>query len=154
MGIYNINRDYLISVNLKNAQVTSQSMSFYNTDKGIANLFVKLQVAMSQDLDIKQYVSMESASNYRVKLLAIKPKTKGIVELEGVVMNPSADGNNAVYLFDMPTNFTDQVGVYPSQLKITCTVNGKEEVITSDPFAYTVKQDITTGLNYEIEQSP
>lgn len=154
MGVYNINRDYLILVNLKNAQVTSQNMSFYNTDKGIANIFVKLQVAMSQDLDIKQYVSMESADNYRVKLLAIKPKTNKIVELEGVVMNPSADGNNAIYLFDMPDKFNDQVGKYKAQLKITCDVDGKEEIITSDPFTYTVKQDITTGLNYELEQSP
>lgn len=154
MGTYNINRDYLVSVNLKNAQIVSPNMYFYNTDKGIANIFVKLQVAMSQDLDIKQYVSMESASNYRVKLVAIKPKTSAIVELDGVVMNPSADGNNAIYLFDMPSNFTDQAGTYLSQLKITCNVNGKDEIITSDPFTYTVKQDITTGLNYELEQSP
>lgn len=150
----NINRDYLVIADLKNGKITSPTMSFYNTDKNIANLFVKLQITMSTNPNITGFVSKEEANDYNVKLTVIKPKTTMLVELEGVIQDNSVVGNGAVYLFDMPKNFTDQVGSYICELEITCMVNGREEIVTCDPFKYVVKGSAVTGLNVEIEPSP
>lgn len=150
----NINRDYLIIADLKSGKITSPTMSFYNTDKNIANLFVKLQITMSNNPNITGFVNKEEASNYNVKLTVIKPKTTMLVELEGVTQDSDIVGNGAVYLFDMPQNFTDQVGKYICELEITCMVNGREEIVTCDPFRYTVKESAVTGLNVEIEPNP
>ena len=142
----NINRDYLIIADLKSGKITNPTMSFYNTDKNIANLFVKLQITMSNNPNITGFVNKEEASNYNVKLTVIKPKTTMLVELEGVIQDSDVVGNGAVYLFDMPQNFTDQVGKYICELEITCMVNGREEIVTCDPFRYTVKESAVTGL--------
>lgn len=150
----NINRDYLVIADLKNGKITSPTMSFYNTDKNIANLFVKLQITMSTNPNITGFVSKEEANDYNVKLTVIKPKTTMLVELEGVIQDNSVVGNGAVYLFDMPKNFTDQVGSYICELEITCMVNGREEIVTCDPFKYVVKGSVVTGLNAEIEANP
>lgn len=150
----NINRDYLVIADLKNGKITSPTMSFYNTDKNIANLFVKLQITMSTNPNITGFVSKEEANDYNVKLTVIKPKTTMLVELEGVIQDNSVVGNGAVYLFDMPKNFTDQVGSYICELEITCMVNGREEIVTCDPFKYVVKGSAVTGLNAEIEANP
>ena len=150
----NINRDYLVIADLKSGKITSPNMSFYNTDKNIANLFVKLQITMSTNPSIVGFVNKEEASNYNVKLTVVKPKTTMLVELTGVVQDESVMGNGAVYLFDMPQNFTDQVGKYICELEITCMVNGREEIVTCDPFRYTVKASAVTGLNVEIEPNP
>ncbi|WP_297136114.1 CD1375 family protein [Terrisporobacter sp.] len=150
----NINRDYLVIADLKSGKITSPNMSFYNTDKNIANLFVKLQITMSTNPSIVGFVNKEEASNYNVKLTVVKPKTTMLVELTGVVQDESVMGNGAVYLFDMPQNFTDQVGKYICELEITCMVNGREEVVTCEPFEYVVKESVVTGLNIEIEPDP
>lgn len=150
----NINRDYLVIADLKSGKITSPNMSFYNTDKNIANLFVKLQITMSTNPSITGFVNKEEASDYNVKLTVVKPKTTMLVELTGVVQDESVMGNGAVYLFDMPQNFTDQVGKYICELEITCMVNGREEIVTCDPFRYTVKASAVTGLNVEIEPNP
>lgn len=150
----NINRDYLVIADLKSGKITSPNMSFYNTDKNIANLFVKLQITMSTNPSITGFVNKEEASNYNVKLTVVKPKTTMLVELTGVVQDESVMGNGAVYLFDMPQNFTDQVGKYICELEITCMVNGREKIVTCDPFRYTVKASAVTGLNVEIEPNP
>lgn len=150
----NINRDYLVIADLKSGKITSPNMSFYNTDKNIANLFVKLQITMSTNPSITGFVNKEEASNYNVKLSVVKPKTTMLVELTGIVQDESVMGNGAVYLFDMPQNFTDQVGKYICELEITCMVNGREEVVTCDPFEYSVKESVVTGLNIEIEPNP
>lgn len=130
----NINRDYLVVADLKSGKITSPAMSFYNTDKNIANLFVKLQITMRTNPSITCFVNKEEASNYNVKLTVVKPKTTMLVDLVGVIQDSDVMGNGAVYLFDMPQNFTDQVGRYICELEITCMVNGREEVVTCDPF--------------------
>ncbi len=150
----NINRDYLVVADLKSGKITSPAMSFYNTDKNIANLFVKLQITMRTNPSITCFVNKEEASNYNVKLTVVKPKTTMLVDLVGVIQDSDVMGNGAVYLFDMPQNFTDQVGRYICELEITCMVNGREEVVTCDPFEYVVKESVVTGLNTEIETNP
>lgn len=149
----NINRDYLIIANMKTGNVSSQNMQVFNTDKRIMNIFVKLQTVMSNNQDIATFVTQEEANNYKLKLTVIKPKTNQLRYADGVLMSDS-NGGNAVFQFDLPTEFTDQVGVCTCELSVTCTVNGNEESMSCDLFKYTVKANAVTGLNPEIESNP
>lgn len=149
----NINRDYLVIANMKSGSVSSQNMQVFNTDKRIMNIFVKLQTVMSNNQDIATFVTKEEASNYKLKLTVIKPKTNQLRYAEGVLMSDTSNGN-AVFQFDLDSDFTDQVGVCTCELTVTCTVNGNEESMSCDAFKYTVKANAVTGLNAEIEKNP
>lgn len=149
----NINRDYLVIANMKTAGVTSPNMQVFNTDKRIMNIFVKLQTVMSNNQDIATFVTQEQATDYKLKLTVVKPKTNQLRYADGVLMSSANDGN-AVFKFDLPDEFTDQVGICECELTVTCTVNGNEEVMSCDPFKYTVKPNIVTGLNPELEKNP
>lgn len=148
----NINRDYIIIANMKTGNVSSQNMQVFNTDKRIMNIFVKLQTVMSNNQDIATFVTQEEATNYKLKLTVVKPKTNQLRYADGVLMSDS-NGGNAVFQFDLPAEFTDQVGVCTCELSVTCTVNGNEESMSCDPFKYTVKANAVTGLNPEIEKN-
>lgn len=148
----NINRDYLCIANMKNGTVSSQNMQIFNTDKRIMNIFVKLQTVMSNNQDIATFVTQEEARNYKLKLTVIKPKTNQLRYADGVLMSDVSDGN-AVFQFDLGSDFTDQVGVCTCKLTVTCDVNGNEESMSCDTFKYTVKADAVTGLNPEIEKN-
>lgn len=146
----NINKDYLVIADLKSSKVSSPTMVGYNTDKRIFNIFTKLQITMSSNPDIKVFVTREEALNYTVKLTVIKPRTNQLRYATGELMNSGTVGNGAVYQFDLGEEFTDQVGKYICELTVTCNVNGYEELITCDPFYYTIKPSAVTGLNDEL----
>lgn len=150
----NLNKDYLVIADLKNAKVQAPAMESYNTDKRIFNIFLKLQITMSDNPDIKVYVTNENATNYSPKLTVVKPKTNQIREINGELMNVGTVGDGAIYQFDLPKEFTDQVGVYKCELTVTCDVDEFEEMITCSPFSYNIKSSILTGLNPEIESNP
>ena len=38
----NINRDYLVVIDVKSGNITAPSMYFYNTDKNTSNIYVQL----------------------------------------------------------------------------------------------------------------
>ena len=150
----NINKDYLVVADLKSASTKAPSMIGYNTDKRIFNIFLKLQITMSSNPDIKVFITNEEASNFKTKLTVVKPRTNQLRYIEGTHMNVGTSGNGAVYQFDLPSEFTDQCGIYKCELTVTCDVNGFEELITCDAFTYTIKPSVVTGLNPEIETKP
>lgn len=150
----NFNKDYLVIADLKKAKIQAPAMESYNTDKRIFNIFLKLQITMSNSSDIKVFVTNEEGVNYKPKITVVKPKTNQIRYIEGELMNVGTVGDGAIYQFDMPAEFTDQVGTYKCELTVTCDVNGFEELITCSPFTYTIKESIVTGLNDEIESDP
>ena len=150
----NINKDFLVIADLKTSKVTAPPMVGYNTDRRIFNIFLKLQITMSSNNDIKIYVNNEEASDYKVKLTVIKPRSKQVRYKDGILMNTGVSGNGAVYQFDLGEEFTDQVGSYICELKVICDVNGFEEIITCDSFTYTIKASAVTGLNEEIISNP
>lgn len=149
----NINKDYLVIADLKSSKVTAPAMVGYNTDKRIFNIFAKLKISMSSNPDITVFVGREDANNYSVKLTVIKPTTKQLRYATGELMSSGTIGNGAVYQFDLGEEFTDQVGKYICEFTVTCTVNGFEEIVTCDPFTYTIKPSAVTGLNPELERT-
>ncbi|MGM9543624.1 MAG: hypothetical protein ACI3T9_01440 [Romboutsia timonensis] len=133
----NTNRDYLIICDVKNSKITiSRPMNFYVTDKNTSNIFIRLVTQITTDDGIKQYVDIEDAAYYTVTLRVIKPND----EIKSVVASELTDG--AIYQIDLPEDYKDMAGVYKCELLIGTSVNGIQELNTSDPFTYTVKRSI------------
>ena len=143
----NINRDYVVIVDLKTAKVqVPQVMEFFNTDEKISNIFIKLNSSETQ------VSSDEVATDYTVKLELIKPKTYSYEPIDATFI--SEEENIKTYEVDLPSNYIDEIGKYNCQVVVSAIVNDSTEKFTSEAFQYVVKADITTKLNGTIEADP
>ena len=140
----NINRDYLVVLNVKNGQITAPNMYFFNTDKSTNNIYVQLVIKET----VVQATPIENATNFAVKMNIIKPGN--IVKFaEGVLVNRM----EAIYEFDLPEDCTNLSGKYIIEFEVSCTVSDRKEQITSSPTSYTVNKSILTGLNGSTEDN-
>lgn len=141
-----LDKKYVLTINLEDSTITYPlNMSFFNTDKNIANLYVKVQY---RD-DVIKYISKTDAVNYNIKLTVIKPKSNNLKEVQGVITNDFEE-DYAIYKFELPSEFTDQVGLVVCEFLIT----NANEVLTTSSFSYTIKASKVTGLNPEIIPNP
>lgn len=141
-----LDKKYVLTINLEDSTITYPlNMSFFNTDKNIANLYVKVQY---RDEVIK-YISKTDAVNYNIKLTVIKPKSNNLKEVQGVITNDFEE-DYAIYKFELPSEFTDQVGSVVCEFLIT----NANEILTTSSFSYTIKASKVTGLNPEIIPNP
>lgn len=141
-----LDKKYSLTINLEDSSVsTPKKMFFFNTDKNIANMYVKVQY---RDGVIK-YLTREEALNYNIKLTIIKPKNNLIREIKGVITDDLGT-DYAMYKFELSSEFTDQVGVVVCEFTV---INGIEE-LTINSFSYTIESSKVTGLNQEIISSP
>lgn len=142
----NINRDYLISVDVKDSRVNAPDLMFYITDKKTSNIFVQLIINMSTNDLIKKFVTLENASDYKLALNIIKPDNN-VKIVEGQLL----DETGAIFLFDLEEECKDLTGTYKCELYITCIVDDREEASTTNSFKYTVKPSILNNLDASIE---
>lgn len=140
--VKNINRDYLLTVDVKSSSVSTQNLKFYITDNKTSNIFVQLMINMSTNDLIKNLVILEDASNYNLELKIIKPNNEP-KRVKGVLL----DEANAIFLFDLENDNKDLIGNYTCELSVTCNVADRQEETTSDPFSYEVKKSITNDLD-------
>lgn len=144
--IKNINRDYLVSIDVKNSSVNKENLNFYITDKKTSNIYVQLVINMSTNNYISKFVVLEEASNYQTQLNIVKPNNE-----PKTVMGQLLDEENAIFLFDLEDDCKDLIGKYKCEVYASCTVNNRTEGSTSDPFEYTVKSSIFNDLDEPIE---
>lgn len=144
--IKNINRDYLVSIDVKNSTVNKENLVFYITDKKTSNIYVQLVINMSTNNYISKFVVLEEASNYQTQLNIVKPNNEPKT-VEGQLL----DEENAIFLFDLEDDCKDLIGKYKCEVYASCTVNDRTEGSTSDPFEYTVKSSIFNDLDEPIE---
>lgn len=144
--IKNINRDYLVSIDVKNSTVNKENLVFYITDKKTSNIYVQLVINMSTNNYISKFVVLEEASNYQTQLNIVKPNNE-----PKTVMGQLLDEENAIFLFDLEDDCKDLIGTYKCEVYASCTVNNRTEGSTSDPFEYTVKSSIFNDLDEPIE---
>lgn len=149
-NITNLNRDYLIKINVKEATIDVPKMTFWNTDKKTSNMFVQLVINMSENELIKNYVTIENATDYKIKLNVIKPKTNQYRTFEAKLLNEE----KALFEIDLPDEFTDQVGEYSFEFEVSSKVDSNDESITTSNGTYKVNGSILTNLNQEISSSP
>ena len=138
----NINRDYLVVIDVKSGNITSPNMYFYNTDKATSNIYVQLVVKET----IVNATPIETASDYSVVAKIIKPG-KVLKELTGVLVNEA----EAIYEFDLPADFTNLSGKYDVEFWVSAKVSDKDEMITSSSTKYTVKKSKLTDLDPSID---
>ena len=149
-NITNLNRDYLIKINVKEATIDVPKMTFWNTDKKTSNMFVQLVINMSTNELISQYVTVQNATDYKITLNVIKPKTKQYKTIEATLLNEE----KALFEIDLPDEFTDQVGDYSFEFEVSSKVDSNDESITTSNGTYKVNGSILTNLNEEISSSP
>ena len=149
-NITNLNRDYLIKINVKEATIDAPKMTFWNTDKKTSNMFIQLVINMSENELIKNYVTIENATDYKITLNVIKPKTNQYRTFEAKLLNEE----KALFEIDLTSEFIDQVGNYNFEFEVSSKVDSNDESITTSSSAYEVKGSILTNLNQEISSSP
>lgn len=149
-NITNLNRDYLIKINVKEATIDVPKMTFWNTDKKTSNMFVQLVINMSENELIKNYVTIENATDYKITLNVIKPKTNQYRTFEAKLLNEE----KALFEIDLTSEFIDQVGNYNFEFEVSSKVDNNDESITTSNGTYEVKGSILTNLNQEISSSP
>ena len=145
----NINRDYLVTVNVKNSTVTANAMSFYITDVLTSNIFFQLMFNESSNSLINSYAPNENASNYSLTLRVVKPNRQP-KELEVTLL----DQNSTFFIADLTAEFIDILGTYECELFIDTEINGRAERSTTNSFTYTVKPSIFSKLDDIIEGGP
>lgn len=149
-NITNLNRDYLIKINVKEATIDVPKMTFWNTDKKTSNMFVQLVINMSTNELISQYVTVQNATDYKITLNVIKPKTNQYRTIEATLLNEE----KALFEIDLPDEFTDQVGDYSFEFEVSSKVDSNDESITTSNGTYKVNGSILTNLNEETSSSP
>ena len=149
-NITNLNRDYLIKINVKEATIDVPKMTFWNTDKKTSNMFVQLVINMSENKLIENYVTIENATDYKITLNVIKPKTNQYRTFEAKLLNEE----KALFEIDLTSEFIDQVGNYNFEFEVSSKVDNNDESITTSSSTYEVKGSILTNLNEEISSSP
>lgn len=146
----NLNKDYIITVDVKNATVTTPGkMNFYITDIKTANIFTQLVINDSNNELIKKYAPIESAQDYKITLRVVKPNNE-FKEIEFSLLNQL----EAFFMVDLTEDFKDIIGTYKCELFVDCIVNSELERITTASFRYAVKPSIYNDLDDIIEKDP
>lgn len=130
-----------LTANISTSKIENNTITFYNTDRNTSVLYLKLKYL--DDFNLDKYLTSEMLNGYTIKLAVVKPKTMELVEMSGVKYND-------MFKFELPINFTDQVGKCVCELIISTL----DEKLTLDEFVYTIKESATTKFNAEIEPNP
>lgn len=145
--IKNINRDYLVKLDIKSSSIFGDTLKFYITDDKTSNIFVQLLINMSDNPIINKFVILENASDYKMTLNIVKPNNEP-KSIEGRLLNEE----EAIFLFDLKNDCKDILGDYLCELYVTCNVNEHEEASTSDSFKYKVEKSILNNLDETIKK--
>ena len=140
----NINRDYLVLLNVKNGNIASPKMYFYNTDINTSNIYVQLVIKEN----LLNVSPIENATDYKIKVNIVKPNNV-IKIIDGALVNEE----ESIFEFDLPEDCINLSGVYKLEFVVSGIVSEREEKITSLPTEYTVNKSILTDLNASTEES-
>ena len=88
----NINRDYLIILDVKSGEVDSPNIYYFNTDKNTSNLYVQM-VLRETTVEANP---IENATDYFIKANVIKPDLDFNI-LDGILVNEE----KAIYEFNL-----------------------------------------------------
>ena len=140
----NINRDYLIILDVKSGEVDSPNIYYFNTDKNTSNLYVQMVI---KETNIEA-TPIDNANNYSIKANILKPNMVGKI-VAGDLVNEA----KAIYEFKLPADCTDFSGNAKIEFEVYCTVDGVEEIATSFATKFRVHGSVLTEQNKYIEDS-
>ena len=146
----NINKDYLIQIDVKAATVNVPGdMSFFITDVKTCNIFAQLVINESKSDLVKKYAPIEEAANYKLTLRIIKPNGEP-KEIEFTILNEL----DAFFYIDLTDEYKDHIGKYRCELFVDCLVNDELERMTTREFTYEILPSIYNDLDGVIEKDP
>ena len=135
----NIDKDYLITVDLKNTKVKSdKTIFFYNTDLNICNIFIKL-ICSDKDKTIPEDLIVEFA--------VLKPETDEFKPLDATLISKE----DLLYQVDLTTDYFDIIGKYSCEIRVSGTIENESKCFTSEEFDYVVRPNITAKLDKKIK---
>lgn len=147
-----LDKKHILTINLDDSSIEySNKIKFYNTDKNISNLYVKIKKTNNDGVTVD--LTETDLAGLILKLTVVKPKTNQTREMTGVLTTELTDYTCAIYKFDLPVEFTNQVGPVYGEFELTDELENGESM-TIDPFSYVIKASKLTGLNAEIESNP
>ena len=153
----NLNRENLITVDMKNATIsnTAGNMTFYITDKKTSNIFCKLAINESESNDFAEdddFIPIENALDYKITLRVVKPNHEP-KELEFTLLNEK----QAIFMVDLPDDYKDRAGTYKCELLIESNTEKESgaviepEAVTTNSFTYTVNKSVFNDLDNIID---
>ena len=146
----NINKDYLVMIDVKAATVNVPGdMSFFITDVKTCNIFAQLVINESKSDLVKRYAPIEEAANYKLTLRIIKPNGEP-KEIEFTILNEL----DAFFYIDLTDEYKDHIGKYRCELFVDCLVNDELERMTTREFTYEILPSIYNDLDEIIEADP
>ena len=149
-ALRNINKDYLIQIDVKAATVNVPGdMSFFITDVKTCNIFAQLVINESKSDLVKKYGPIEEAANYKLTLRIIKPNGEP-KDIEFTILNEL----DAFFYIDLTDEYKDYVGKYRCELFVDCLVNDELERMTTREFTYEILPSIYNDLDGVIEKDP
>ena len=149
-ALRNINKDYLIQIDVKAATVNVPGdMSFFITDVKTCNIFAQLVINESKSNLVKKYAPIEEAANYKLTLRIIKPNGEP-KEIEFTILNEL----DAFFYIDLTDEYKDHIGKYRCELFVDCLVNDELERMTTREFTYEILPSIYNDLDEVIEADP
>ena len=140
MILMNINRDYLIILDVKSGEVDSPNIYYFNTDKNTSNLYVQMVIHET----IVEATPIENALDYSIKANILKPNMVG-KEVDGILVNKE----KAIYEFKLPADCTD----FSGNAKIEFEVYTGDKIATSFATKFKVHGSVLTEQNKYIEDS-
>ena len=140
----NINRDYLIVLDVKTGKVDSPNIYYFNTDKNTSNIYVQM---ILRETSIEA-TTIENATDYSIKANIIKPDLDFNI-LDGILVNEE----KAIYEFNLTEEYINLSGNYKIEFEVSSKVENIEESITSFPTKFKVFPSILTDTNKPIESS-
>lgn len=146
----NINRDYIVDVNVKNSTVSiGNNMKFYITDINTSNIYFKLDINASSNRYIGLYGQKENSDDYSLTLRIINPNNKPFE-----IIADRMDKPDNFFVVDLTEDQKDQIGTYRCELFIDTDINGRAERSTTNSFTYEVVKSIMNDLDEVIEDAP
>ena len=143
----NTNRDFYVTVDVKTSKVGNGNFSFFVTDKNTSNFFVKLGINMNDNSLISNFVALENAINYRLRLIVVKPNNE-VKSIFGQLMNEE----EGIFQFNLNEEYKDLLGQYKCEFWVYSTVDIVEEIVTTDPFIYTIKPSVVNDVDDVIKK--
>ena len=140
----NINRDYLIILDVKKGTVSSPNIYFFNTDKNTSNLYVQMVIRETS----VEATTIENATDYSIKANVIKPDLDFHI-LDGILVNEE----KAIYEFNLTEECINLSGNCKIEFEVFSKVNNIEESITSFSTKFKVFPSILTDTNKPTESS-
>ena len=144
-----LNRNIILEIDLDTGHIsTTANNYFYNTDRNIAYFYIKLYT--TNPAGEKLYISEANSSQYKVYIMAIKPKTLTPVKLLGERVTNSDIDNNIAYKIVIPNELMKQQGSVYCEGQVI--YNNQE--LTTDCFSFKVNPDKLTEYNLTLITDP